>query len=292
MNPLVSLIVPVYNAMPYFEDFLKCVADQTWRPLECVFADDGSEDGSTCCLEKYIPIFEKTGISVKYLTLPHRGQAAAVNSALKEVTGEFLTWCDADDIMMSRSVEAKVMFLLKHPELGLVRSDGLVINGDTGELISHSAHEDDRHTQRIFDGLLEQKVYCYAGCYMVRMSLFCECYPKREIPISPEGQNLQLLLPPASRSECGFVPDILHKYYRRTSGHSSRKRSYTESLQRARNFIELSREIIKFCDCDREYYNRVIDQIWEKNLEQLKYSALIRVREEIKKNESRDSHIS
>ena len=46
MDPRVFLIVPIYNAMPYLMAFLESVRDQSYRPLECVFADDGSEDDS------------------------------------------------------------------------------------------------------------------------------------------------------------------------------------------------------------------------------------------------------
>ena len=291
MNPLVSLIVPLYNAMPYFADFLASVAGQTWHPLECVIADDGSADGSLEYLESRLPMLAEAGIWVKILRLPHGGQAAAVNAALKEVSGEYLTWCDADDIMLPRCIEEKVRFLEEHPALGLVRSDGLVLD-ENGEILRHSAKEEDRHTQWIFDGLLKQSAYCYAGCYMVRMSLFLTCYPDRTIPLSPEGQNLQMLLPPASRTMCGFVPEVLHHYYLRPTGHSGQKRSYTETLRRTMNFIELCREILRYCDCDTEYYEKVIDGVREKRLGQLKYSMLIRAKEELKKSEGRDTHLS
>lgn len=46
MNPLVSLITPVFNGMPYFKDYLECVLSQTWRPLEFICVNDGSEDNS------------------------------------------------------------------------------------------------------------------------------------------------------------------------------------------------------------------------------------------------------
>ena len=292
MRPLVSLIVPVYNAMPYFAGFLESVAKQTWRPLECVLADDCSTDGSFEYAESCMSMLKEAGIAVKHLSLSHGGQASAVNAALKDVSGEYLTWCDADDIMLPRCIEEKALFLENHPELGMVRSDGLVIDGSTGRILSHSAKEEDRHTQDIFDAILEQTAYCYAGCYMVRMPLFFECYPEREIPVSPEGQNLQLLLPPASRTLCGFVPEVLHHYYLRPSGHSSRKRSYTEVLGRAMSFIDLSRELLRYCDCDREHYEKVIDNIREKRLQQLKYSMLIRVKEDLKKNESRNPDLS
>ena len=282
MMQKVSLITPVYNAMPYLKDYLDSLRNQTWRPLELIFADDGSTDDSVDQIKRYIPIFEEAGISVKLLELPHRSQADAVNDALKEVTGELLTWCDADDIMENSCVEKKAVFLQEHPEIGIVRNDGLHIDGDTGKIISSNARECDRTTQNIFYDLLWQNTYCYAGCYMVRMSLFDECYPDRSIPVSPEGQNLQLLLPPASRSVCGFIPELLHRYYQRSTGHSSRGRSYTEQRKRILNFSDLFRRILPYCECDRDYYEKEICRIEQEKMEQLHYSALIRIRREIR----------
>ncbi|MBQ6660508.1 MAG: glycosyltransferase family 2 protein [Lachnospiraceae bacterium] len=291
MNESVSMIVPVYNAMPYFPMFLESLCEQTWRPLECIFADDGSTDGSAEFLAEFMPKLREAGIVVKCLSLPHGGQAAAVNAALKEVHGEFLTWCDSDDRMMPRCVEAKVLYLREHPEIGMVRNDGLVFDGDTGTVLSHSAKEADRKTQWIFDGLLDQTVYCYAGCYMVRMDVFLQGYPDREIPLSPEGQNLQLLLPSASRTQCGFIPEVLHHYYRRSTGHSGRARSFTENRDRAMNFIDLTRRILDHCECDREVYEKKLEELRKTRIEQLKYSLLLRAKEEIRNHESRNSDL-
>ena len=68
MNGSVSLVVPVYNALPYLKDFVKSVQDQTWRPLECIFADDGSTDGSLEYLKEKESDLIKAGIEVKILT--------------------------------------------------------------------------------------------------------------------------------------------------------------------------------------------------------------------------------
>ena len=283
MNSLVSLIVPVYNAMPYLKDHLKSIEEQTWRPIECIFVDDGSTDDSLACLRENASKLEKTGISVVVLPISHGGQAKAVDIALKKATGEFLTWCDADDIMLPRCIEAKAAYLIDHPEIGIVRNDGLVFDGDQGTVIAHSTKEADRKNQWIFEELLRQTTYCFAGCYMVRMSVFDECYPDRSIPISKEGQNLQLLLPPASRSICGYIPEVLHYYFRRNSGHSSQKRSYTQMLQRKMGFISLYEAILPYCDCDKEYYHQVIEELKIQYLEEVRFSLIQQVKREMKK---------
>lgn len=283
MKPLVSLITPVFNAMPYFMDYLACVEAQIWRPLEFIAVDDGSTDGSWEYLREKVPALENAGISVRALRRAHEGQAAAVNAALALISGEYLTWCDADDRMTPDSIEKKAEYLIERPELGMVRSDGIVIDGDTGRTIACSAREEDRTTQNIFNALFHGTTYCYAGCYMLRTALFFQCYPEKQIPLSPEGQNLQLLLPPASRSECGFLPDILHCYFRRGSGHSSRKLSFKENRHRLENFSLLRRAILPYCRCDREFYLKEDEKILKQDKELLCRATVLRAREEMGK---------
>ncbi|MBR0140145.1 MAG: glycosyltransferase family 2 protein [Firmicutes bacterium] len=282
-RPAVSLMTPVYNAMPYLRDYLECVAAQTYRPLELILADDGSSDASVSCIEDYTPRLEEAGVRVKLLKLPHQNQSAAVNAALKEAGGVFLTWCDADDVMEPECVEKKAQFLIDHPEIGMVRNDGDVINGDTGEWMRSSAKEEDRHTQDIFHALMWETTYCYAGCYMVRMDLFDLCYPGREIPVSPAGQNLQLLLPPASRTVCGFIPEVLHHYYKRSSGHSSQKKSFAMYRERYLALSAMFRAVLPHCECDREYYEEEIKKIEKKRMDTIRESLLYWAREEVRK---------
>lgn len=280
MNPLVSLITPVFNAMPYLRSYLDSVLAQTWRPLEFICVDDGSADGSRAYLSECLPMLERIGISARLLQIPHTGQAAAVNAALPLVSGEYLTWCDADDLLMPDSIAKKADYLSRFPELGMVRSDGIILDGDSGRRLACSAGEADRFTQNIFDALFHGSTYCYAGCYMVRAALLFTCYPEKKIPFSPEGQNLQLLLPPASRSDCGFIPEALHCYCRRSGGHSSRKLSFSEANARLQNFSKLRREILPYCRCDAARYLAEDQKIITKERHALCRAAAAQARKE------------
>lgn len=281
MNPLVSLVSPVYNAMPWLESFLDCMVQQTWRPLEVILVEDGSTDASRECLLRRRGELEDAGIAVRLVLKEHAGQAAAFNAALPLVSGEFFTWCDSDDLLTPDSIEKKVLWLLAHPDVGMVRSNGIVLDADKDEVLSESTRECDRHDQDIFEDLFLGRTYCYAGCYMVRSDLFFACYPQRRIPESPEGQNLQLLLPPASRTVCGYVDEKLHTYCRRSSGHSSMKRSYRENLRRIANFTTLRLEILEYCHCDRALYAQKARETEENDRKILLYSAVQRARKEL-----------
>ena len=283
MNPKVTLVSPVYNSMPYLQDFLACLRQQSWRPLEVILVDDGSTDDSAHCMEENRASLEAAGVELKLLFCAHRGQSAAFNEALPHITGEYFTWCDSDDLMTPDSVEKKVRWLMEHPGVSMVRSNGLVVDGDTGRVLSESAREADRCQKNIFEDLFRDLSYCYAGCYMMTTALFFACYPHKKMPESPEGQNLQLLLPPASRTECGYINEPLHTYCRRSSGHSSRERSYQENLTRLKNFTALRLALLEYCSCDRQRFAQIAKEHEQKNMRILLYSAAQRARKELSK---------
>lgn len=270
---------------------LESVLHQTWRPIEFICIDDGSEDDSFSYLESMRGVLESSGIVLHHKRIEHSGQAQAVSEALKLVTGEFITWCDADDIMLPENIEKKAIFLMEHPQFGMVRNDGVRL--ENGKEETMDSRPEDRRGQNIFDALFHDATYCYAGCYMIRTSLLFSCYPKREIPRSEEGQNLQLLLPPASRTECGFLPECLHIYRRRTDGHSGQKRSFTQALRRMENFTSLKLEILEFCQCDRAYYREEAKRLACASRQQLLRSAAQKAREERKmEHENRNIDLS
>jgi hypothetical protein len=181
------------------------------------------------------------------------------------------------------SIEKKTRWLMEHPDVGMVRSNGTVLNADTGTVLEESARAADKSDQNVFEALLADQTYCYAGCYMVRTELFFACYPEKQIPESPEGQNLQLLLPPASRTVCGYLDEKLHTYCRRSGSHSGRERSYQEMLRRIENFTLLRKEILKYCDCDRKNVEAQIELVERKAKTALLYTAVQRARKDLGK---------
>lgn len=281
MGPKVTLVTPVYNALPWLRDYLDSVLAQSWRPLQFIAADDGSGDGSLAYLRRFAPELERAGIETRILALPHGGQAAAVSAALPLAEGELFTWCDADDRLLPRSVEKRAAYLLAHPALGMVRSDGVIIDESKGKKV-HAIRECERYVRNIFDDLFHQITSCYDG-YMLRTDLLFRCYPEKRIPLSPEGQNLQLLLPPASRTDCGFVPEVLYYYYIRPDGHSGRKRSFTQQKRRIENFARLRAEILPYCACDQAHYAAENERIFRHDMVMLLDSAARQAREEMRR---------
>lgn len=93
MKPLVSVIVPMYNAAAYIVEALESVLESTYRPIEVVVVDDGSTDDS---LEE-AKAYAKGHKEIRVMTQANAGVSAARNHAIREAKGEYILPLDADD---------------------------------------------------------------------------------------------------------------------------------------------------------------------------------------------------
>ena len=100
-EPLVSIVMPVYNAEDYLEESLCTVVSQSYRNLEIICVDDGSRDDSLLLIKKMMQ--EDQRISV--VTQENQGAGAARNLGLKEANGEYILFFDADDILKKDMVQ-------------------------------------------------------------------------------------------------------------------------------------------------------------------------------------------
>lgn len=104
MRPLVSLIVPVYNASKYLGRCLDSVVRQTYANWECVLVDDGSEDDSGRICDAYALQDGR----FKVVHQENRGVSSARNAGICASTGECLFFCDADDEVLPDGIETLV----------------------------------------------------------------------------------------------------------------------------------------------------------------------------------------
>ena len=132
MQNRVSIVTPVYNGEGYLSRMLDSVLRQSYRELEMILVDGGSGDGTLVLAEGYRQRFEELGIEYRILT--GGGSAAAgLNRGFPFVTGEFLIWPDADDVLEKESVKKRVDFLRKCPDYQCVRSLAYYVLEETGE---------------------------------------------------------------------------------------------------------------------------------------------------------------
>ncbi|ALF54340.1 glycosyl transferase family 2 [Nostoc piscinale CENA21] len=105
MKPLVSILIPCYNAEPWLAETLESTLQQTWKNIEIILVDDGSIDGSLTVAKK----FETRG--VKVISQTNRGASAARNRAIQEAKGDFIQYLDADDLLAPDKIELQMQLL-------------------------------------------------------------------------------------------------------------------------------------------------------------------------------------
>lgn len=103
-NPLITVIIPVYNTEAYLRRCLDSVCGQTYGNLEIICVNDGSTDGSQAILEEYAA----RDARVKVLVQENAGQAVARNRALDVARGKWVTGVDSDDWIEPDTYESAI----------------------------------------------------------------------------------------------------------------------------------------------------------------------------------------
>jgi glycosyltransferase involved in cell wall biosynthesis len=104
-TPLVSILIPVYNAERYVAATVRSALAQTWPRTEIIAVDDGSTDQSLGVLSGF------EAANVRVLSQPNAGASAARNAALREAQGDFIQYLDADDLLSTDKVERQLRLL-------------------------------------------------------------------------------------------------------------------------------------------------------------------------------------
>jgi glycosyltransferase involved in cell wall biosynthesis len=110
-TPLVSVLIPVFNAERFLAEALDSVRAQGRDDLEIVVVDDGSTDGSGSVVRRYP--------EVRYLRQANAGPSAARNRLLAEARGEFIAFLDADDVFPVQRLNRLLAVFDEEPQLDI-----------------------------------------------------------------------------------------------------------------------------------------------------------------------------
>jgi glycosyltransferase involved in cell wall biosynthesis len=127
LNPLVSIIIPAFNAADFISQALKSVHAQTYQEIEVIVVDDGSTDDTYAIVEE----FAKKDDRFRLVRQCNAGVGAARNTAIGEARGKYIAPMDADDLFFPEKLEKQVACMEKWgSETGLVYCGTTVIDED------------------------------------------------------------------------------------------------------------------------------------------------------------------
>ena len=127
-NPLVSVIMPIYNSELYLQEAIKSILNQTYSNFEFLIFNDGSTDKS----QQIVNSFNDPRIQL-YNHRVNQGLIATLNKSLRLARGTYIARMDSDDISFSTRIETQVLFMEKNLEIGVCGTWAEVFN-DSGIL--------------------------------------------------------------------------------------------------------------------------------------------------------------
>jgi glycosyltransferase involved in cell wall biosynthesis len=210
-GPLVSVVVPAFNAAPTIGSTLDSITRQTYRRLDVVIVDDGSTDETNSVVRRFC----LSDLRMRLIEQPNSGVAAARNAGIRASKGDFVAFIDADDLWHPTKIERQLRALLEQgPDVALVYSPFRVIDGE-GNVIASARRQ--RASGWVLDRHLKTNIVGNGSSILVRKSVLHE-FGGFDPWLRQQGaegcEDLLLQLRIASRYQFCEVPEYLVAYRR------------------------------------------------------------------------------
>lgn len=111
-HPVVDVIIPVYNGARYIEEAIQSVLSQSYRPVQLIVVDDGSQDDSADIAERIA--------DVQVIRCAHVGISSVLNQGIQHGRGDLIAFLDADDRWRRDKLARQVQYLQTHPDVDMV----------------------------------------------------------------------------------------------------------------------------------------------------------------------------
>lgn len=157
-QPLISVIVPVFNVACYLEECISSIINQTICDLQIILIDDGSTDSSGSICDQ----FAERDKRILVIHQTNAGVSAARNAGIREAKGKYISFIDADDMLPKEAYKVLLDKLLDYPALIMGRMQRV---SESGTLLDKSRkfHIEEVEPSVFLKDLLEEKKFTYLG---------------------------------------------------------------------------------------------------------------------------------
>lgn len=259
MNPLVTIVTPVYNGQEFINRLLDSIVMQDYPNIQFIIVDDGSTDNTKKIIENYTAKFFEKNIDFQYIYQNNQGQSFAVKNALQYVKGHYLTWIDSDDFYYQEKSISNLLAPLLDSLYMVSRGLPIYFNGNNfyNKEFKKSTKED------LFSDCLFVSNDFWFGGYMIdfnyykllncHLSFYCE---------KDTGQNWQLLLPILFENKCFTIDQSLYCIYEREDSHSRGAYKKPHEIEKKYNaYINTLIQTLKIINIDSQLYDQYVVNI-------------------------------
>lgn len=240
----VAILTAAYNAAMFLERYWSGIKAQSYSPLEIVFVDDGSIDGTINTFRKLAESRTINGLEVIALRQDeNKGPPAAMNLGMEFVKGDFIIPLDADDTLLPGAVNLFSQAFRQNWDVELVCADYRLCDERYQPLPAPRRRRELGQVNNLLHAILAHGMLTPAGSYCYRRDVI-QLLPQKKFTEEYQAQNLELLLHSAASCRWHYIPvptvEILVR-------HDSRSRANT--LERLRRKVlgshRLQREVAR-----------------------------------------------
>jgi glycosyltransferase involved in cell wall biosynthesis len=199
--PRVSVVMATYNMGRFLGEAIDSVIGQDYRPLELIVIDDGSTDNTGAVLERYAGRSD-----VRIVRQPNGGQTVAKNRGLEEATGDYVGFCDADDVWLPGKISRQLPLFDAGGRVGVVYGECELIDG-TGRPVAYRPMK--RYEGRITRQLVIDNFVTFSTALVTRRAIDAVGGFNRKLRMAID---YDLWLRISTEFEFRFLPEPLAKY--------------------------------------------------------------------------------
>jgi len=218
-DPLVSVVIPVFNGAPFVAKAVASVCAQTVKDVEIIVVDDGSTDGTQTVLAD----LQRTK-GIIWFQQDHGGPARSRNRGMAAAKGEYVALLDCDDVWLPDKLEAQLRLMRDRRDVGVVHTDFEVVDGQGTTLERVRARHSGEPIVQAFQG----GHIALPSTLLMRRSVLEKVGTLNPDLYGSEDSDLTIRLYAATRFDC--VDRVLVRKLQR--GHGYRDMAFDETLHK------------------------------------------------------------
>ncbi|MEN9389389.1 MAG: hypothetical protein RLY61_473 [Candidatus Parcubacteria bacterium] len=201
--PLVSVLIPAYNAQKYIEESIRSTLTQTYKNLQVIIVNDASTDRTGAIIEQ----FRLQDSRIELITnTSNLKMSLSLNKGLAQARGKYIARMDADDISLPERISRQVAYMESHPEVGISGTSMKIVDEDLQQIGIRSYYLTDAEIRK---HIFKFSPFCHPSIIMRKDVL--DKAGGYEHEYNP-AEDYELYFRLGMHSKFGNIPDFLLMY--------------------------------------------------------------------------------
>ncbi len=255
---LVSIVVPIYNVSKYLQECIESIICQTYKNIQIILVNDGSQDDSLKICQRYEKIDER----IVVINKKNGGLVSARKAGVQKAEGEYITAIDGDDWIDSKYIE-EIMEIVKNYDVDVVCTN-CVYSYPNNKTITHNQnlcegyYDKKKIEEIIYPFLIEDKKGNYFSNNICSKLFKKDIYLKHQMNVSNEikiAEDAVCTKPIICECNSLYISNISGYFYRQNCESMTQKKVFDWDMP-----IKIYEQYMKTIDCSKQDFKEQIER--------------------------------